>query len=68
MDFFASMSRSSKRDRVNAFSGFTMHDRNGNPLQQTQGDETLLAILKSGHLLTRRPLSGELCGRCRAGD
>ena len=40
-------SRSSKRDHVNAFVGFQVHNRNGDPIQQTQGDETLLAIRKA---------------------
>src|SRR3990172_3510930 len=44
--FFIS-SRSPKRDHVNAFAGFQVHDRNGNPIQQTQGDKTLLAIGKA---------------------
>jgi len=46
-DAFFMSSRSPKRDHVNAFAGFQMHDRNGNPIQQTQGDETLLAIGKA---------------------
>jgi len=40
-------SRSSKRDHVNAFAGLQVHDRNGNPTQQAQGDETLLGIGKA---------------------
>jgi hypothetical protein len=44
--FFMS-SRSPKRDHVNAFAGFQVHDRNSNPIQQAQGDETLLAIGKA---------------------
>jgi hypothetical protein len=52
-DFFIS-SRSPKRDHVNAFAGFQVHDRNGNPIQQTQGDETLLAIGKTIVFIGRR--------------
>ena len=47
-------SRSPKRDHVNAFAGFQVHDRNGNPIQQTQGDETLFAIGKAIVFVGRR--------------
>ena len=40
-------SRSPKRDHVNAFAAFQVHDRNSNPIQQAWGDETLLAIGKT---------------------
>src|SRR5438067_13913975 len=46
-DAFFMSSRSPKRDHVNAFVGFQVHDRNGNPIQQTQGDETPFAIGKA---------------------
>jgi hypothetical protein len=46
--------RPPKRDHVNAFAGFQVHDRNGDPVQQTQSDETLLAIGKAIVLVGRR--------------
>lgn len=46
-------SRSSKRDHVNALAGFQVHDRNSNPIQQAQGDETLLAIGKAVVFVSR---------------
>src|SRR5712691_6482557 len=53
-DAFFMSGCSPKRDHVNAFAGFQVHDRNGNPIQQTQGDETLLAIGKTIVFIGRR--------------
>src|SRR5713226_2487797 len=53
-DAFFMSGRSPKRDHVNAFAGFQVHDRNGNPVQQTQGDETLLTIGKAIVFVGRR--------------
>ena len=47
-------SRSPKRDHVNAFAGFQVHDRNSHSMEQTQGDETLLPIGKSVVFVGRR--------------
>ncbi len=47
-------SRSPKRDHVNAFAGFQVHDRNSNSIQQAQGNEALFAIGKTIVFVGRR--------------